>query len=44
MWRMLRGLIYLAIFGAAALAGYAFMADLSPDRAEQRRAVVLDGR
>ncbi len=44
MWRMLRGLIYLAILGTIALAGYAFLGDLSPERAEMRRSVVLDGR
>lgn len=44
MWRLLRGLIYLAILGVLALGGYAFLGDLSPDRAEMRRSVVLDGR
>ncbi|MGY6411187.1 MAG: hypothetical protein ACXIUV_09215 [Alkalilacustris sp.] len=41
---MLRVLIYLTILGALALTGYAFLGDLSPDRAEIRRSVVLDGR
>ena len=44
MWRMLRGLIYLAILGGIGLAGYAFVADLSPEQEEQRGTVVLDGR
>ncbi|MBK5926963.1 hypothetical protein [Rhodobaculum claviforme] len=43
-WRLLRGLVYLAILGVLAVAGYAFMGDLSPDQAEVRRPVVLDGR
>lgn len=43
MWRLLRGLVYLAILGALAVAGYAFVGDLSPDRTEVRRPVVLDG-
>lgn len=44
MWRILRGLIYLTIIGAVAVAGYALLGDLSPDTAEVRRPVVLDGR
>ena len=44
MWRMLRVLIYLAILGALGLAGYAYLGDLSPERAEVRRPLVLDGR
>ena len=44
MWRMMRGLIYLAILGAVVVAGYAFLGDLSPQRAEVRETVVLNGR
>jgi len=44
MGRILRGLIYLAVLGGIGLAGYAYFGDLSPDRAEVRRTVVLDGR
>ena len=44
MWRLLRGLIYLTILGMAGIAGYAFLGDLSPERAEVRQTVVLDGR
>ena len=44
MWRILRGLVYLTILGALAVAGFALVGDLSPDRAEVRRSVVLDGR
>lgn len=39
-----RGLFYLAVLGAIALAGYAYFGDLSPERSEMRSTVVLDGR
>ncbi len=44
MRRILRGIIYLAVLGAAALAGYAWFADLAPERSERRQPVVLDAR
>jgi hypothetical protein len=44
MGRILRGIIYLAVLGAAALVGYAWIADLAPDTAERRQPVVLDAR
>lgn len=44
MWRMIKALIFLGVIGAAGLAGYAFLADLSPDQSERRETVVLDGR
>ena len=44
MWRLLRGVIYLAILGGIGLVGYAWIADLSPEQSEIRRSVVLDGR
>lgn len=44
MGRILRGLIYLAVLGAVALAGYAWIADLTPEQGERRQPVVLDAR
>ncbi len=44
MWRLLRGLIYLGVLGAIGLVGYAWVADLAPETAENRQTVVLDGR
>lgn len=44
MWRMTRGLIYLAILGVLVVAGFALLGDLSPQRSETRGTVILDGR
>ena len=44
MLRLFRWLIYLVVIGGLGLAGYAFVGDLSPERSEIRRPVVLDGR
>ena len=43
MLRLFRWLIYLAVLGGVGLAGYAFVADLTPETREIRRSVVLDG-
>jgi hypothetical protein len=44
MGRILRGIIYLAVLGALAFVGYAWLADLTPEQAERRQPVVLDAR
>lgn len=42
MGRIIKVLFVLAILGFAALVGYAYLADLSPDQTEVTKPVVLD--
>lgn len=42
MGRLIKVLIVLAILGFAALAGYAYLADLSPDQSQVTVPVTLD--
>lgn len=42
MRRLLKLLLALAVIGAAALAGYAYLGDMQPERTETRIPVDLD--
>ncbi len=42
MWRLLKVLLYLAVLAAAAIVGYAFIGDLTPERRDMAIPVDLD--
>lgn len=42
MWRLFKLVLVLAVVGAAALAGYAYLGDMSPEQREMRVPVPLD--
>lgn len=42
MWRLLKVLGVIAILGAIALAGYAYLGDIEPERRETRVPVQLE--
>jgi hypothetical protein len=42
MGRIVKALVVLVIFGFIGLTGYAYLADLSPDRTEVSKPVVLN--
>ena len=41
MFRLLKGIFYLAVLGLLALVGFAYLGDLGPETGEQRSTVVL---
>lgn len=42
MWRIIKGLLVLAILGFIGLTGYAYLGDMSPDQAEVTVPVTLN--
>lgn len=42
MWRILKGLIWLMVFGFIGLSGYAYLGDLDPEQGTVTTPVVLN--
>lgn len=42
MWRIIKALVFLTIIGFIALAGFAYLGDLTPERQQKSEPVMLD--